>query len=355
MIFNYLNIMKTVPLNFSCYKPFIFDREVIVSVGKSAQYMYECFVSEYPSARKLPAFLVVPEGIKIHNDLKRITIFSSHPQITEQSFAACDKLIDFIKSKNPEKTTVLLSGGSSSLIEKSDTPEKTIQTNKILIQSGKTITEINKVRSDQSLIKNGKLAEMFDNIHWDVFVMSDIPFKNGDNFVGSMPFFRKDLKNTTKFKCADSNTLHDHLLHTIKFNNLISIRNFNGSINELSEIVIGHILSQKKDLLITGEPTLKVKCKNPGIGGRMTHLALTVLPFLSNSGKFYALSSDGIDGNSPFAGAVIENTNIKYSTEDIAKALKHFDSGRFLEKSGMILKTGYTGINLNDFIIFIRS
>ena len=83
----------------------------------------------------------------------------------------------------------------------------------------------------------------------------------------------------------------------------------------------------------------------------MSHLALSLLPFLNNSQELYALSSDGMDGNSEFAGAIISNTNRKYSENEISPYLKSFNSAAFLEKEGFALRTGYTGINLNDFVL----
>jgi glycerate 2-kinase len=297
--------------------------------------------------------MVVPSGIEVDKEFSKDTVFSSHPLITEASFDACDRLIHFIKQTAPQKVTVLLSGGSSALIEKSNNPGNTSKINEMLLKSGKNILEINSIRSNNSLIKNGKLAQMFPEIKWQVFVMSDIPFENGEKMVGSMPFFREDLTHTSLFKCADSDTLHDHILS--KINNASSIRNFTGSVSELSGIIQDFINNDHLNLLVTGEPLLKTDISSYGSGGRMTHLALTVLPNLKNTMRLYALSSDGIDGNSDLAGAVIENVSGgSFNISEIETALKNYDSAAFLRKEGMGLKSGYTGMNLNDFVILLK-
>ncbi len=353
MIFDYLKTIRSIPLDFSEYSRSS-NREIIISVGKSGYFMYRSFIMEHPFAASLSRLIIIPSGTEIDTEFSDDTLFSSHPYITKHSFHACDELFNFINRNLPEKVTVLLSGGSSALIEKSPDPKKTIKTNEYLLKSGFSILEMNRIRSESSLIKNGKLAELFPFITWQVFVMSDVPFENGEKIVGSMPFFRDDLKNTTLFKCADSNTLHDHILSLIK--NSESFRNFTGTVDELTDIAKEFLKKKTGNLLVTGEPALKIDHPAPGIGGRMSHLALQLLPNIEKNMKLYALSSDGVDGNSGFAGAVIENVSgSSFNIAEIESSLKNFDSATFLNKYNMTLKSGYTGINLNDFVILLRT
>lgn len=351
---DYLKFLRSVPLDFSAFesvreKP----RKVVVSVGKSAAYMYEKFVSQYPEALSLPVFAVLPMGGETGRLKKENVVFSSHPHLTEKSFEAAEKLINFIKIHEPENVIVLLSGGSSALIEKSADEKEAVEINENLLKSGLPITEINKRRREYSLIKNGKLAGMFGKINWFVFVASDIPFDGGEKFVGSMPFFREDLENTHLFKCADSDSLHDALLKLLPANTE-SFRRFTGSVEELKNLLLSRIEAGAEALLVTGEPLLKIDSKNAGTGGRMSHFALTMLPFLKAGMKLYSLSSDGIDGNSPFAGAIVKGGLQNIAGNEIASALKSYNSAELLERYGLTLKSGYTGLNLNDFVIFLK-
>lgn len=351
----YLNFLRTLPFDFSAFENVREkDRKVVVSVGKSAAYMYEKFVSHYPEAAELPVFAVLPAGSEIGILKKENVVFSSHPHLTEKSFEAAEKLINFIKIHGPENVIVLLSGGSSALIEKSDNEEEAVETNETLLKSGLPITEINKRRGGYSLIKNGKLAEMFAQINWFVFVASDIPFENGEKAVGSMPFFRDDLANTHLFKCADSDSLHDALLKMLP-ENTDSFRRFTGSVSELKTLLLNRIEAGAESVLVTGEPLLKIGTKNAGCGGRMSHFALTMLPFLKEGMKLYALSSDGIDGSSPFAGSIVEGGLKVIPENEIASALAGYDSAELLDKYGFMIKSGYTGLNLNDFVVFLRN
>ena len=350
----YLNFLRTLPFDFSAFESVRErDRKVVISVGKSAEYMYEKFISQYPEAAELPVFAVLPAGSETGSLKKENVVFSSHPHLTEKSFEAAEKLINFIRNHNPENVIVLLSGGSSALIEKSKNEKEAVEINEMLLKSGLPITEINKRRSEYSLIKNGKLAEMFGGVEWFVFVASDIPFENGEKLVGSMPFFRENLGNTHLFKCADSDSLHDSLLKLLPANTE-SFRRFTGSIDELKTLILSRIEAGAEAVLITGEPLLKINSENAGTGGRMSHFALMMHPFLKEGMKLFALSSDGIDGNSPFAGAIAEGGLQNIPENEIASALENYNSAELLERYGLTVKSGYTGLNLNDFVIFLR-
>ena len=350
----YLNFLRNLPFDFSAFEAVRGKtRKVVISVGKSAAYMYDKFVSQYPEAAEIPVFAVLPLGSERGILKKKDVVFSTHPHLTEKSFEAAEKLINFIKKHESENVIVLLSGGSSALIEKSLNEKEAIKLNEKLLKSGLPITEINKKRSGYSLIKNGKLAEMFGKADFYVFVASDIPFDGGEKFVGSMPFFREELENTHLFKCADSDLLHDALLKNLP-ENTESFRRFTGSVDELKNLLLGCIEAGAESILVTGEPLLKIGSKNSGRGGRMSHFALTMLPFLQKGMKLCALSSDGIDGNSPFAGAVVEGGLKTIPENEISSALENYNSAELLDKYGFMIKSGYTGINLNDFVIFLK-
>ena len=257
----YLNFLRNLPFDFSAFESVRGkQRKVVISVGKSAEYMYEKFISQYPEAAEIPVFAVLPLGSERGILKKEDVVFSTHPHLTEKSFEAAEKLINFIKKHNPENVIVLLSGGSSALIEKSGNEKEAVEINEMLLKSGLPITEINKKRGEYSLIKNGKLAEMFGGVEWFVFVASDIPFENGEKFVGSMPFFRDDLKNTHLFKCADSDSLHDALLKLLPANTE-SFRRFIGNIDELKTLLLSRIEAGAESVLITGEPLLIISSK----------------------------------------------------------------------------------------------
>ncbi len=358
MIKDYLEILRSVPLDFGNPDVDIEKNEIVLSIGKAALFMYERYCEKFPVFKKKKGLIILPEGLSVGNVVDSVQVlYSTHPDISQTSFNVCCEIFNFIETNKPGKVTVLLSGGSSSLVEHSKHPQKTIANNEHLLNSGLDIVSLNKKRIANSLIKGGKFAERYPHIFFKVFVMSDIPFDEGENYVGSMPFYRKDLENTSLKKCADSNTFHDHLLcclQPLKTGKIDSVRKFSGTVNELFELVLYHIKNREDHLLVTGEPTVRISLPEKGSGGRMSHLALMLLPFLDRSVSLLALSSDGKDGNSSYAGAVIDCVPEKIQKDEINKALLNYDSATYLSRHGFSVESGYTGINLNDFIVVVR-
>jgi hydroxypyruvate reductase len=74
--------------------------------------------------------------------------------------------------------------------------------------------------------------------------------------------------------------------------------------------------------------------------------------------NFVVLSagSDGIDGNSPAAGAVADGTTVLRAATagfPVETALEHFDSYALLSMLGDAIVTGPTGNNLRDLRILL--
>lgn len=108
-------------------------------------------------------------------------------------------------------------------------------------------------------------------------------------------------------------------------------------------------------VLSGGEATVTVTGK--GRGGRNQEFALWLHHYLRRSdsdGHVAALSagSDGIDGNSPAAGAIIAaSTAARAAALGLSPAahLQDNDSNSFFERLGDAVITGPTGTNLNDY------
>ena len=67
--------------------------------------------------------------------------------------------------------------------------------------------------------------------------------------------------------------------------------------------------------------------------------------------------TDGIDGNSDFAGGIITPVTIDFINRkkiDLDKYLQLHDSSSYLKKVKSFIKTGRTGTNVNDIAIICR-
>jgi len=65
-----------------------------------------------------------------------------------------------------------------------------------------------------------------------------------------------------------------------------------------------------------------------------------------------SMGTDGIDGNTFFAGAITENNKIDESI--IKEFLKNSDSGRFFQKQKSNIRTDSTHTNLMDIGVILK-
>jgi glycerate-2-kinase len=99
-------------------------------------------------------------------------------------------------------------------------------------------------------------------------------------------------------------------------------------------------------LVATGESTVSVT--EPGSGGRNTHAALLGAKQIAGTDRLFApLATDGCDGSSGSAGAIVDGTTIERGgSADLA--LGAFDSAVYLGSTGDLVVTGPTGTNVAD-------
>ncbi|HJM79244.1 MAG TPA: DUF4147 domain-containing protein [Nitrosopumilus sp.] len=340
--------------------------------------------------------IVIPKGSKAKIKGKKFQIFnSSHPKPDKTSVKAAKEVMKFVENKkNNELIIFLVSGGGSSLLTMPDgiTLNDKIHVTELLLKSGATIQEFNCIRKHLSKIKGGKLVE---NMNCDgiSLIMSDVENDDPSSIASGTTY----MDNTTYQDAMDiiekyrlkrkipievlqvlGNRLHDQKSETpkhAKIENYIIANNNNclesmektaktkgykvmkmqnfGDIKEVVKKILENISEQQKTCLIFGgEPTVKVLGK--GQGGRNQELVLRIL---KNTQKFKkitiaSMGTDGIDGNSNFAGAIIEN--IKIDLNIMKEFLKNSDSARFFQKQKGNIKTDYTHMNLMDIGIILR-
>jgi hydroxypyruvate reductase len=70
-----------------------------------------------------------------------------------------------------------------------------------------------------------------------------------------------------------------------------------------------------------------------------------------------AAGSDGTDGPTPDAGALVDGGTIERGSDggfDAEAALAQADAGSFLEASGDLIRTGPTGTNVMDLMLGLK-
>ncbi|MHB9098884.1 MAG: MOFRL family protein, partial [Syntrophales bacterium] len=113
----------------------------------------------------------------------------------------------------------------------------------------------------------------------------------------------------------------------------------------------GHPFAPPVCLLFGGETT--VTLKGDGMGGRNQEMALAVLREFQGNPRFLFLSAgtDGIDGHSDAAGALVDHTSWEKAKElglRIDDYLARNDSYHFFRETGDLIMTGPTGTNVMD-------
>jgi hydroxypyruvate reductase len=107
-------------------------------------------------------------------------------------------------------------------------------------------------------------------------------------------------------------------------------------------------------LISGGEVTVTVR--NGGIGGRNQQFALACAEQISGHDiTVLSAGTDGIDGNSPAAGAVVDGSTVLRvgGAEAIRDALSTFNAYPLLDSLGDAVVTGPTGNNLRDLRILL--
>ena len=340
--------------------------------------------------------IVIPKGSKAKIKSKKFQIFNSgHPKPDKTSVKAAKEVMKFVHNKKSDELIIfLISGGGSSLLAMPDeiTLSDKVHVTDLLLKSGATIQEFNCIRKHLSKIKGGKLVESM-KCNGVSLVMSDVEnddlasiasgttYMDDTTYQDAMDIVEKyKLKRRIPIEVLQilGNGLHNQKTETpkhAKIENYIIANNNNclqameetakkkgykvikmnifGDIKEIVKKILENIPKvQKTCLILGGEPTVRVLGK--GQGGRNQELVLRILKNTQKLKKITiaSMGTDGIDGNSNFAGAIIEN--IKLDPNTMKEFLKNSDSARFFQKQKANIKTDFTHMNLMDIGIILK-
>ncbi|MBT3861893.1 MAG: DUF4147 domain-containing protein [Nitrosopumilus sp.] len=340
--------------------------------------------------------IVIPKGSKAKIKSKKFQIFNSgHPKPDKTSVKAAKEVMKFVDNKKRGELIIfLVSGGGSALLAMPDeiTLSDKVHVTDLLLKSGATIQEFNCVRKHLSKIKGGKLVENM-KCQGIGLVMSDVEgddlssIASGTTYMDDTTYadamniiekYRLKLKIPIEVLQILGNGLHNQKTETpkiAKIENYVIANNNNclesmeqtakskgykvikmqifGDIKEVVKRILENISEEQKTCLILGgEPTVKVLGK--GQGGRNQELVLRILKNTQKLKKITiaSMGTDGIDGNSNFAGAIIEN--IKLDPNTMKEFLKNSDSARFFQKQKANIKTDFTHMNLMDIGIILK-
>jgi hydroxypyruvate reductase len=112
-------------------------------------------------------------------------------------------------------------------------------------------------------------------------------------------------------------------------------------------------------VIASGETTVKLDADAAGRGGRNQEFALAFArAFRGAPYAFGSFGTDGVDGPTDAAGAIVDETTLMRARAkglDAAGALQAHDSYTFFAALGDLVNTGPTGTNVGDVQIFLTS
>jgi hydroxypyruvate reductase len=274
-----------------------------------------------------------------------------------------------------------------------------------LVHSGATIVEINCVRKHFSAVKGGRLALAAGNARKISLLVSDVPPAHLDalasgptiadpttiadcreiltryNLLDRFPTsVRRDFESphldespkpgafvSSSWKLLDSDELAaiaQSYAVGLGFHTVLDNTCDDWTYDAAADYLLNRLRDLRREhprvcLISAGEVTVQLPHGAPsGKGGRNQHFALYAAGRLSPQDAPLAIlsaGSDGIDGNSPAAGAVLDTTTLSSHERRLtaAGALRAFDSFTWLQAIGATIVTGPTGHNLRDLRILL--
>ncbi|WP_117238224.1 glycerate kinase type-2 family protein [Thermus sediminis] len=369
--------------------------DLILAVGKAAAPMLKAALDRYG---EVLYHLTLPQG---QDPLGLRARFASHPVPSEGSLKAAEEVLALLQDLPPKaRVLALLSGGGSALwcAPFGVSLEEKRALTEALLRSGASIGEMNAVRKHLSRIKAGRaLLSTRARVH--ALLLSDVP---GDDpsVIASGPFHpdpgtfgealsvldryglafpeaREVLLQGQRGEAPETLKPGDPALRRLSWRvvgrNLDLLKaaqgflrergqravilsdRFGGEARELArfhaelvETIRAHGLPFKKPLFLLSGGEAQVRVRGGGRGGRNLEFLLALYAHLKAPLYALAADSDGLDGPSGAAGALL-TPEVWQKGLDPGPYLEAHDSLAFFQEAGTLLRTGPTGTNLNDF------
>lgn len=375
-------------------------RAVVVGAGKSAAAMARALELAWPDV-DLSGVVVTRYGHAVPTERIRV-LEAAHPVPDEAGERAAEEILRTAEAAGPDDLVIaLISGGGSALmalpVAPLTLPEK-IEVNRLLLGSGLTIEDMNRVRRRLSRVKGGGLARAAAPARLVTLAISDVPGDDpaaiasgptvpdptaGEDLAhlaaklgptlpaaareillrpaeprpGFTPDYRMIATPRMSLEAAADVARRSGITPLILGDAL------EGEAAQLGIAMAGiarscaaHGVPVKAPavLLSGGETTVTIGATKPGRGGRNTEFLLGLAQSLGGHPDIHALAADtdGIDGTEDAAGAIVGPDTLAKAREagvEPRDCLDGHDSYRLFDTLGALIRTGPTLTNVNDF------
>src|SRR6266404_467291 len=387
-----------------------FSKIRVVAIGKAAHAMLEGLRLTLPSDFEFQGVASAPTPP--HRPLPGIKYFvGGHPIPNEESWRAAEAILQLLAASD-EATLVffLLSGGGSALTELPLDSRLTLQDvqqfYRTLVTCGAPIAAMNAVRKHVSAVKGGRLAAAAGRATKITLAVTDVPaghesalasgpslpdpttiadverilaeFKMLQQFPASVRRCVEEGKIRETPKHGDSAFANAHFVLLLGMDDLFhpahhasEAKGFrtccdnaadDWAVEKAAEYLLGQVSAlqaanagRRVALIADGEVSSPVT--GDGIGGRNSAFMLACVEKISGR-RIAVLSAgtDGIDGNSPAAGAVADGETLARAMAagvNPGDAFRRSDAYTFFAKLNDAVVTGPTGNNLRDLRILL--
>jgi glycerate 2-kinase len=345
--------------------------------------------------------------------LHRIRLIKAgHPLPDDGSIEAGRKIKALLQRTRIEDLVLaLISGGGSALLELPVTGLHLIdlqRLNDLLIRCGAPIQEMNAVRRQVSMIKGGGLVRMAAPATTFALILSDVigdhpeAIASGPTSVSQTTredareiLKRYDLLEKVPRKVLTILETPSHLnegdqaptgarvenliigsnriaaraavmrAKELGFRPILLTTRLQGEAREIGRWIGALVKSMKIDPSLRGSPICivlggetTVTVRGDGIGGRNQELALSAAIELDGWGNvaMMTLATDGVDGPTPAAGAIVTGETLAKARQASLNALSFLewnDSHTFFHALGDAVTLGPTGTNVNDLVFCV--
>ena len=387
-----------------------FKKLRVVAIGKAAHAMVDGLALVLTPFVRFEGVVSAPTAPR--KPLTGMKYFvAGHPVPNAESWKAAEAILALLK-KCDEKTLVffLLSGGGSALVELPLDPAQTLEDvqnmHRALVTCGAPIEAINTVRKHISAVKGGRLAAAAHKATKFTLAVSDVPVGK-EPALASGPTLPDPTTVADAKRIIAEHRLHDrfplalrrwldegkmpetpkadaaafrnsHFLLLLGMDDLFHPAHHAAEakgfiaccdnttddwpvekaaeylLEQLEELRKTHA-GQRVALIADGEVSSPVT--GNGIGGRNSAFVLACVEQIAGK-KMAVLSAgtDGIDGNSPAAGAVADGETLELARAiglDPVEVSRRSDAFAFFSRFEDVIVTGPTGNNLRDLRILI--
>ncbi len=383
-----------------------YSRVLVVSLGKAGHAMVQALSAQVGASLEGIVASSVEPSTQVHGFRY---FHGGHPTPNAESMQAANAMLRAVESQSASALVIfLLSGGGSSIVEKpiddQISLDDLVATYRALVLSGAPIAEINAVRKHLSAVKGGRLARAAFPAQQVSLLVSDVPDSLPDALASgpTMPdsttvedcyrivdkhdllklfppstrelFERHAIEETPK---SDDPAFHKARWWPVLTNQtaideasvaaeragfIVHVDNScdDWDYKKAADYLLQRVRELKKQfspvcLISGGEVTVKVS--NGGVGGRNQQFALACAPKVAGENiTLLSAGTDGVDGNSSAAGAVVDGTTVERARArglDVRTALEKFDAYPLFSALGDAIEIGPTGNNLRDLRILL--